>query len=99
MKRKLLRTLVVSEECLTSTARKEKQDAHFPLREKGLQLASKGKVAIVLVINGTKAQGAAGDFDVVNSESTENLTESLETLLLDDQRFIRVIYSFFTFQY
>ncbi|XP_024020535.1 uncharacterized protein LOC21398744 [Morus notabilis] len=90
MKRKLLRTLVVSEECLTSTARKEKLGAHFPLREKGLQLASKGKVAIVLVINGTKAQGVAGDFDDVNSESTENLTESLETLLLDDQRFIRM---------
>ena len=84
--------LVASEDCFGSTASKETLGAHFPLQKKGLQLASEGKVAIVLVMNDSSTEGAAGDVDLVNSESTESLPFSLlQTLLLDDQRFTKVI--------
>ena len=83
-RREQLSKLVISEDCLISTASKEKLVAHFPLQEKGLQLISDGKVAVVLAVNDRNTQGLAGDFDLVNSKS-------IETLPLNDERFIKVL--------
>ncbi|XP_062096873.1 uncharacterized protein LOC133802552 [Humulus lupulus] len=83
-------TLVISEDCLNSATSKEKLGAHFPLQEKGLQLLSEGKVAIVLVLNDRNTQGLADDLDHVNSKITENSSVSLLQTLLDDERFIKM---------
>ncbi|KAF4357423.1 hypothetical protein G4B88_009742 [Cannabis sativa] len=83
-------TLVISEDCLDSTASKEKLGAHFPLKEKGLQLISEGKVAVVLVLNDINMQGLADDLDLVNSKIIENSSFSQLQTLLDDERFIKM---------
>ncbi|PON41749.1 Translation protein, beta-barrel domain containing protein [Parasponia andersonii] len=90
-RREQLSKLVISEDCLISNASKEKLGAHLPLQEKGLQLISEGKVAVVLVVNDRNTLGLASDFDLVNSKSTENsLFSLLQTSLFDDQRFVKM---------
>ncbi|KAL5577128.1 hypothetical protein UlMin_018827 [Ulmus minor] len=90
MKTDLIRSkLSVSEDCLTSSATKDKLGGHFPLQEKGLQLISEGKVAVILLVNESDYQERAGDLDPEDSESTENSSSLLQTLV-DDKRFVKI---------
>lgn len=88
-------TLEISEKCLVSSASKDKLGTHLHLQEKGLDLISKGKVAIALVVNDNGNQQGpqlASNPDLENSDSTEIIvSSSLQTLLCDDQRFVKVI--------
>ncbi|XP_044461479.1 uncharacterized protein LOC123192863 isoform X2 [Mangifera indica] len=82
-------TLKVSECCITPCASKEKVGAHFNLLEKGRNLVSEGKIAMVLVVNDSERQGS--DPFSVDSESNENKTSSLvQTILCDDQRLVKM---------
>ena len=82
----------ISEDCFPSGASREKLGAHFHLHEKGLHLTSEGKVAIVLVVNESDKRGWSGDLDLVDFQSTENSQYSfIQKLLVDDQRFIKVV--------
>lgn len=70
-------TLEISEKCLISSASEDKLGTHFHYQQTGVDLISKGKVAIALVVN--------------NSDDPENSMVSFQTLLCDDQRFVKVI--------
>lgn len=88
-------TLSVSEDCFPSGACREKLGPHFHLHDRGRHLTSEGKVANVLVINDSDKRGWSGDFDLVDSQSTENSQYPFfQTLLANDQRFIKVVLSF-----
>ncbi|KAF3450525.1 hypothetical protein FNV43_RR06610 [Rhamnella rubrinervis] len=83
--------LSISEDRFSSGASREKLGAHFHLHEKGLHLRSEGKVAIILVVNESDKSGWSGDLDLVDSQSSENSRYSfIQTLLVDDQRFIKM---------
>ncbi|KAM1592711.1 hypothetical protein EV2_037600 [Malus domestica] len=87
-------TLEISEKCLVSSASKDKLGTHLHLQEKGLDLISKGKVAIALVVNDNGDQQGpqlASNPDLENSDGTETImSSSLQTLLCDDQRFVKM---------
>ncbi|XP_059439372.1 uncharacterized protein LOC132171970 [Corylus avellana] len=84
-------TLKISEECLTSSARKEKRGANSTFREKGVHLMSKGKLAIVLFVEESEKQGGGYDSDLVDSENYETSPSSLlQKLPFDDQRFVKI---------
>ncbi|KAJ0018906.1 hypothetical protein Pint_10081 [Pistacia integerrima] len=84
-------TLKISEGCIIPGASKEKVGAHFNLLEKGHNLVSEGKIAMVLVVNDSERQGRGSDPDSVDSGSTENKTLALiQTLLFDDQRLVKM---------
>lgn len=94
-KAKPKRTLKISEECLTSSVSKEKLGVNSTFREKGVHLLSKGKLAIVLLVEETEKQGGGYDSDLVDPESYETSPSSLlQKLLFDDQRFVKVELSF-----
>lgn len=85
-------TLKISEGSLNPCPSVEKVGANFSLQEKGCQLVSKGKFAMVLVVDGSEKQGRECDPDSVDFESTENKPLSLLQMLLSDaQRFVEVI--------
>ncbi|XP_004293660.1 PREDICTED: uncharacterized protein LOC101308845 [Fragaria vesca subsp. vesca] len=69
-------TLEISEKCLISSASEDKLGTHFHYQQTGVDLISKGKVAIALVVN--------------NSDDPENSMVSFQTLLCDDQRFVKM---------
>ncbi|XP_041027992.1 uncharacterized protein LOC121267962 isoform X1 [Juglans microcarpa x Juglans regia] len=84
-------TLKISEECLTSSASKEKLGANWAFQERGLHLMSKGKLAIVLVVNESEEQACSSDHDLVDSLSNETSPCSLlQKSLCDDQRFVEI---------
>lgn len=100
--RETTNTLEISEKCLMSSAsKKDKLGTHLHLQEKGLDLISKGKVAIALVVNDNGDQQGpqlASNPDLENSDGTETImSSSLQTLLCDDQRFVKVILILFFF--
>lgn len=97
-KAKPKRTLKISEECLTPSVSKEKLGANSTFREKGVHLVSKGKLAIVLLVEESEKQGGGYDSDLVDSESYETSPSSLlQKLLFDDQRFVKVVLIFIIF--
>lgn len=56
---------------------------------------SKGKLAIVLLVEESEKQGGGYDSDLVDSESYETSPSSLlQKLLFDDQRFVKVVLIF-----
>ncbi|XP_061960204.1 uncharacterized protein LOC133681112 [Populus nigra] len=82
-------SLMISKEFITC-ANEEKLGANFKLQEKGLSLISKGKVAIVLVLNDIE-KGKGDNPGVVDSESSENsLLFFLQKSLSDDQTFVKI---------
>ncbi|KAJ6775896.1 16S RRNA PROCESSING PROTEIN RIMM FAMILY [Salix koriyanagi] len=82
-------SLMISKEVITC-ANEEKLGADFKLQEKGLSLFSKGKVAIVLVLNDIE-KGKGDNPGVVDSESSENsLPFFLQKSLSDDQAFVKI---------
>ncbi|KAG6790171.1 hypothetical protein POTOM_006319 [Populus tomentosa] len=82
-------SLMISKEFITC-ANEEKLGANFKLQEKGLSLISKGKVAIVLVLNDIET-GKGDNPGVVDSESSENsLLFFLQKSLSDDQTFVKI---------
>ncbi|XP_008225377.1 PREDICTED: uncharacterized protein LOC103325031 [Prunus mume] len=87
-------TLEISEECLVSSASKDKLGTHFHLQEKGVDLISKGKVAIALVVNDSgnpQEPQLACNPDLENSDGIEkSVSPFLQTLLCDNQRFIKM---------
>ncbi|GAV79576.1 RimM domain-containing protein/PRC domain-containing protein [Cephalotus follicularis] len=83
-------TLNISQECLTPCTDAKKLAANLYLQEKGLNLISEGKVATVLVVNGSENQGKGCDPDLVGSESTMYSLLPLQTILCDDQSFIKI---------
>ncbi|XWS19778.1 hypothetical protein CRYUN_Cryun31cG0045900 [Craigia yunnanensis] len=89
---KLVRNrLRISEKCFTPCTSEEKLGANFTLQEKALHLVSKGKVAVVLDMSDNRNWGKEYDPGLAFSMSMENLeTSSLQTLLCDDQRFVKV---------
>lgn len=59
---------------------------------------SKGKLAIVLLVEESEKQGGGYDSDLVDSESYETSPSSLlQKLLFDDQRFVKVVLIFIIF--
>lgn len=82
-------SLMISKEFITC-ANEEKLGANFKLQEKGLSLISKGKVAIVLVLNDIET-GKGDNPGVGYSESSENsLLFFLQKSLSDDQTFVKI---------
>ncbi|KAJ6423845.1 hypothetical protein OIU84_024755 [Salix udensis] len=82
-------SLMISKEVITC-ANEEKLGADFKLHEKGFSLFSKGKVAIVLVLNDIE-KGKGDNPGVVDSESSENsLPFFLQKSLSDDQAFVKI---------
>ncbi|KAJ6751695.1 hypothetical protein OIU85_002151 [Salix viminalis] len=82
-------SLMISKEVITC-ANEEKLGADFKLQEKGLSLFSKGKVAIVLVLNDIE-KGKGDNPGVVDSESSEkSLPFFLQKSLSDDQAFVKI---------
>ncbi|KAK4858116.1 hypothetical protein QYF36_011284 [Acer negundo] len=88
---KLMRsTLKISKGCLTPCTSEEKLGAHFSLQEKGHHLVSKGKIAMVLVMNDIEKQGSGCDPDSVGFGNIEHKPSALlQTLFCDDQRFVK----------
>ena len=81
---------MISKEVITC-ANEEKLGANFKLQEKGFSLFSKGKVAIVLVLNDVE-KGKGDNPRVVDSESSANsLPFFLQKSLSDDQAFVKVV--------
>ncbi|XVE51543.1 hypothetical protein DITRI_Ditri02bG0050400 [Diplodiscus trichospermus] len=89
---KLVRNrLRISEKCFSPCTSEEKLGANFTLQEKALHLFSKGKVAVVLYMSEHWNWGIEYDPGPSFSMSMENLeTSSLQMLLCDDQRFVKV---------
>lgn len=85
-------TLEISEKCLISSASQDKLGTNFHFQEKGVDLISKGKVAIALIVNDTENLQLGSYPDLENSANTEkSMFSFLQTLLCDDQRFAKVI--------
>ncbi|XP_065878982.1 uncharacterized protein [Euphorbia lathyris] len=86
-KTKLIKNSVtLSKECFTSRIIGENLAANFKLQEKGLHLLSKGKLAMILVLNDIVKQGR-GD----SSESSEDLIFSfIQKSLSDDKTFLKM---------
>lgn len=79
----------VSEESF-STGSKDKLVRDINMQEKGFKLISKGKVAIVLLLNEEENP------DIVENEATDTSTLCvLQKLLCDHQKFVKVVYLFF----
>ncbi|XP_021295005.1 uncharacterized protein LOC110424697 isoform X1 [Herrania umbratica] len=91
---KLVRNrLRISEKCFTPCTSEEKLGANLNLQEKALHLVSKGKVALVLDMSDQRNHGKEYDPSLAFSVSMENSeTSSLQTLLCDDERFVKVEY-------
>ncbi|XP_022715665.1 uncharacterized protein LOC111274909 isoform X2 [Durio zibethinus] len=89
---KLVRNrLRISEKCFTPHTSEENLGANITLQEKALHLVSKGKVAAVLDMSDHRNQGKEYDSGLAFSMSMDNSeTSSLQTLLCDDERFVKV---------
>lgn len=84
-------TLEISEKCLISSASQDKLGTNFHFQEKGVDLISKGKVAIALIVNDSKNLQLGSYPDLENSDNTEkSMFSFLQTLLCDDQRFVKI---------
>lgn len=88
---KLLKnTLKISEEHITIDGIEEKLATTSNLQRKGLHLISKGKVATVLVVNDRKNEERASNPAFIDSQCAEDSSYTLlQTLLHDDQRFVK----------
>ncbi|GLU13920.1 hypothetical protein SLE2022_305250 [Rubroshorea leprosula] len=85
--------LRVPENCLTPPTSEEKLGANFNFQEQASHLASNGKVCIVLDVGYCKGQERRCDPHLVNTESIKDSTlSSLETLLSEDERLVKVEY-------
>ncbi|OMO82835.1 UTP--glucose-1-phosphate uridylyltransferase [Corchorus olitorius] len=91
---KLVRNrLKISERCLGPCTHEEKLGENLKLREKALNLVSKGKLAVVLDVSDHRNEEKEYDDGLALSLSMENSeTSSLQTLLGDDERFVKVEY-------
>lgn len=89
MKNKLIASkLSISEETSES---KENMAEYFHLQQKGLHLTSKGKVAIILLVDDSDRHGWLDDSNLFDSESAESSPCSqLETLVSDYQNSVKV---------
>lgn len=64
----------------------------FNMQEKGHELISKGKMAIVLLLNEKENEGCIYDPDVLENEATEtSILHMLQNLLCDDETFVKVV--------
>ncbi|XP_077226833.1 16S rRNA processing protein RimM family isoform X2 [Tasmannia lanceolata] len=87
---KLLKNaLRISKECLTHYGSKKNPDINRELHERGFNLMSKGKLAVILVKDDNKDQGSGHETHVVGSESVDNPSNAshLLALFLDDKKF------------
>ncbi|CAK9140137.1 unnamed protein product [Ilex paraguariensis] len=82
-------TLKLADEILTNGSG-EKLNANSRLRENGHLLTSDGKVAIVLVVDGSEKLGSGSDTNLVDRKRTEDPCLLLEALLCDDQRLVKI---------
>ncbi|KAF8408972.1 hypothetical protein HHK36_005042 [Tetracentron sinense] len=74
-------------------------EAYHGLQQKGLHLMSKGKVAVILVVDENNNQGKGSGPDIVDFEGVENSSYALlQALLCDDKRFSKVI-CYFNFSF
>ncbi|KAI4295369.1 hypothetical protein L6164_035423 [Bauhinia variegata] len=69
---------------------KEKLAGNISMQEKGLHLMSKGKMAIVLILNGKENQGRTYDPDIVENGTETSAFPILQKLLCDDEKFVKV---------
>lgn len=84
--------LRTSEKFFPPSTSEEKLGVNSTLQEKALNLVSKGKVAVVLDMSNHRKQGKEYDPGLAFSTSMENSeTSSLQTLLCDDERFVKVV--------
>nr|BAE71246.1 hypothetical protein [Trifolium pratense] len=88
---KHISTLKISEKSLLTGSKDKLVRNIIKMQEKGLELISKGKMAIVLLLNEKENEGCIYDPDVVESEATENPTLlMLQNLLCDHDKFVKV---------
>lgn len=77
---------------VSTTGSGEKLKASSKLLEKSCLLTSKGKVAIVIVMDGSRKMGSVAEPNLVDSEKTQNSPcMLLQSLLSDDHRFVKVV--------
>ncbi|XP_004504243.1 uncharacterized protein [Cicer arietinum] len=88
---KLISTIQILEKSfLTGSKDKVVRDI-FNMQEKGHELISKGKMAIVLLLNEKENEGCIYDPDVLENEATEtSILHMLQNLLCDDETFVKV---------
>lgn len=74
----------------------EEVDTNHEQHERGFNLLSKGKVAIILVMDVKKNQGSASDSDFVGCESVKcpsNILH-LQELFISEDKFTKVVHYF-----
>lgn len=91
---KVQNSLRISDRCVLSGANEEELDTRANLQEKGLNLISSGKTAVVLVVND---EGWYSDLDIVCDIAEHPKSSSLSDLLCDDRRFAKVVFYFFIY--
>lgn len=84
---KVQNSLRISDRCVLSGANEEELDTRANLQEKGLNLISSGKTAVVLVVND---EGWYSDLDIVCDIAEHPKSSSLSDLLCDDRRFAKI---------
>lgn len=85
-----MRSTFNKSEEVSTTGSREKATAE--LLEKSCILTSSGKVAIVIVMDGSTKMGHVADSDFLDSEMTvSSPCMLLESLFSDDPRFVKVV--------
>jgi hypothetical protein len=89
---KSISTIKISEKSFLTGSKDKLVRNIIKMQEKGLELISKGKMAIVLLLNEKENEGYIYDPDVVENEATENSTLlMLQNLLCDHDKFVKVV--------
>jgi hypothetical protein len=88
---KRISTIKISEKSFLTGSKDKLVRNIIKMQEKGLELISKGKMAIVLLLNEKESEECIYDPDVEN-EATENSTLlMLQNLLCDHDKFVKVV--------
>lgn len=91
MEEKRIRTVQISERSLLTGSKTKLVRNIINMKEKGVELISNGKMAIVLLLKEKENEGCIYDPEVVENEATETSTlHMLQNLLSDHEKFVKV---------
>lgn len=91
MEEKRIRTVQISEKSLLTGSKTKLVRNIINMKEKGVELISNGKMAIVLLLKEKENEGCIYDPEVVENEATETSTlRMLQNLLSDHEKFVKV---------
>ncbi|XP_027345168.1 uncharacterized protein LOC113857449 [Abrus precatorius] len=87
----LISSIQISEQSFSNGC-ENKLVGDINMQEKGLELMSEGKMAIVFLLNEKEDQEHLCDHDIVEREATDSLVRMLQKLLHDHENFVKVEY-------